>query len=135
MGFKTTSKTIEELFVPSARKSCIVEIDGIPAYQIRHKFHRAIRRRGDSATGLYGILNCIFTENAIRENFTLPNVWLLNHNAIARKRNITEESRMNHLRKQDTEGFRLHSECRRETSNRSAIRVVRDIRALQRLGM
>ena len=72
------------LLSPTGKAKCLEEFEGVPAYRIRHKYRKAIRELGDSPTGLYGILNQLFSESAIKDLFSVPNVWVLNHNALAK---------------------------------------------------
>ena len=122
------AENIRSMLMPGATPEHLCDCDGTPAYRIRHKFHRAIRRRGNSATGLYGALNTFFNEEAIRLMF--PDVWLKNHNELARKRNAGEESARNHARKIDPKGFALHGQCAMRTRNLSVDRTVREERGL-----
>lgn len=127
---KRLAENITNLLSPSGRAENLCDFDGTPSYRIRHKFHRTIRNRGNSATGLYGALECIFSEQAIKELFVEPNVWLLNHNERARKQNATEESRLNHAKKVDPKGFALRKQCERRMQNMSVVRMVREERML-----
>ena len=122
----------EALLAPTARPGNLVEFEGVPAYRIRRRFKNAILARGDSPTGLYGILEPIFTETAIRELFTTPNVWLVNHNERARKRREFEINEANRLRKKDPEGSALHLQCAYRTGNKSASAFAREQRALSK---
>jgi len=116
------------LLSPTGKVENFCDCDGTPAYRIRHKFHRAIRRRGNSPTGLYGALNTFFSDGAIKELF--PDAWLLNNNERARKRNAYEASERNHARKVDPKGFALHGQCALRTRNLSVDRSVREGRGL-----
>ena len=122
------AENIRSMLMPSADPEHLCDYDGTPAYRIRHKFHRAIRRRGNSPTGLYGALNTFFSDGAIKELF--PDAWLLNNNERARKRNAFEESERNHARKVDPKGFALHGQCAMRTRNLSVDRSVREGRGL-----
>lgn len=122
---RALARNPSSILAPTGLCSNLVEIEGIPAYRIRHKFHKTIRARGDSVIGLYGALSLVFTENAIKSLFTMPNVWLLNHNALAKKKRATEISELNHQRKVNPSGFRLHTECLDRTKNLSIDKTVR----------
>lgn len=108
----------------------LIARDGVPAYQIRHKFHKTLRFRGNQILGIYGDLAAIFTDAAIKELFKMPNIWLLNHNERARKRNATEEAAVNHARKLDPSGAALHTECVVRTRNSSVSAATRYERKL-----
>ena len=116
------------LLSPMGKVENFCECDGTPAYRIRHKFHRSIRVRGNSPTGLYGCLETFFTEAAIKAIF--PDVWVMNHNERARKRNAGEEAARNHARKVDPHGFALHGQCAMRTRNLSVDRTTREERGL-----
>lgn len=108
----------------------LVEFEGVPAYQIRHKFRRSLYRNGNNPIGLYGALESLFKEEAIKKLFTMPNVWLLNHNEVARKRRATEESVRNRERKLNPEGYRLRAQCANRTRNMSVSAAAREEREL-----
>ena len=116
------------LLSPMGKVENFCECDGTPAYRIRHKFHRSIRQRGDSPTGLYGCLETFFTEAAIKALF--PEVWILNNNERARKRNAGEVAMLNRARKLDPNGFALHGQCEKRTRNLSVVRSAREERGL-----
>ena len=120
------------LFAKTARKCCFCEHDGIPAYRVRPKFVSALRKHGDNAKAIYNYLLYIFTESAVKRIFTMPNVWLLNHNAQAARLRATEECERNRLRKRDPAGFALHRQVSARVANRSASSAARDTRALQK---
>lgn len=122
---------IDLVLTQDASRARLVWHDGVPAYKVRHKFAKAIRDRGDSALGLYGALNLIFTEDAIRELFTFPNVWLLNHNARAKKQNARETNEVNRDKKQNPKGYQLHCECRHRTRNLSVVQSAKEERKLE----
>lgn len=125
---KYLAENIRAMLSPMGRAENLCEWEGTPAYRIRHKFHRAIRNRGNSATGLYGCLETIFKEEAIKAMF--PNVWLLNHNERARKRNAGETAERNRARKKDPEGFALRRQCESRMQNHSASWAAREERSL-----
>lgn len=120
----------EALLAPTARLKNLTEYDGVPAYKVRRRFKNAILARGDSPTGLYGILESIFTEVAIRGSFLDPNVWLLNHNERARKRREFEINEANRIRKKDPDGQALHVQCLFRTKNKSTTAFAREQRSL-----
>ena len=122
------AENIHSMLMPTANPEHLCSYEGTPAYRIRHKFHRSIRRRGDSPTGLYGAPNTFFSDRAIKELF--PNVWILNNNERARKRNAGEEAARNHARKVDPKGFALHGQCAMRTRNTSVYRSIREERGL-----
>lgn len=119
------------LLSPTGKAKCLEEFEGVPAYRIRHKYRKAIREIGDSPTGLYGILNQLFSESAIKDLFSVPNVWVLNHNALAKKKQATERNLLNRMKKKDPKGFQLHGECVARTQNMSVKKTARKIRGLQ----
>lgn len=112
----------------SGKKSNLTEFEGVPAYKIRHRFRKAILGRGDSALGLYGALNLIFKDAAIKILFQTPNVWLLNHNARAKKLRATEIAEHNRQRKLNPKAFLLHHECVARTKNMSVSHAAREQR-------
>lgn len=120
----------EILLVPEGKPKNFVEFEGVPAYKIRHKLRKAILKRGDSPTGLYGALNQIFNEAAIKMLFLEPNVWLLRHNAFARKQQKTDQYRHNYLREHNKAGLALHNQCLKRTGNRSVVQSAREERSL-----
>lgn len=120
----------QSLLSPGARVDWLTEKDGVPAFRVRTKFHRSLRQHRDNARALFNALNYIFTESAIKRLFTMPNIWLANHNEQARKRNATEESALNHLKKVDPAGFALHAQCAARTRNTSVSIAARKERQL-----
>lgn len=122
----------ERALQPTARRQCLVERDGFPAYQIRNRLAKSMRKRGDNMKALFGDLYMMFTEEAIKRCFTMPNVWLLNHNEQARKRRAAEENEENRLRKLDRKGFLLRRQCEARTANRSVANITREARELAR---
>lgn len=127
---KTWGEKPEILLVPEAKTGNITMVDGEPAYRVRHKFKKAILERGDNALALYSIINQIFTDAAIKALFLNPNVWLLNHNALAKKQQITDLHRYNYLRKHDSKGMILHKQCFNRTINKSVANAARETRSL-----
>ena len=120
----------ERVLSTEGNRNRLVTRDGVPAYRIRHKFHKSMRFKGDHILGLYGDLAAIFTDAAIKELFISPNVWILNHNERARKRNATEEAAVNRARKLDPLGAALHTECASRTRNSSVSAATRYERKL-----
>ena len=118
------------ILASSARRSSLVDFAGVPSYKIRTKFHRAILARGDNPLGLYGILEPVFTEAAIKSLFKVPDVWLLNHNARAKKRRAGEKCELNRLRRLDPAAAALHAQCVARLRNRSASAAMRDTNRL-----
>ena len=122
----------ERVLQPTARKQCLVQHDGFPAYRIRNRLAKALRKRRDNIAALFGDLYMMFTEEAIKKCFTMPNIWLLNHNEHARRARATEESELNRLRKLDRVGFALRRQCEARTANKSATKFTRETRELSR---
>ena len=120
----------ERVLGPEGNPKRLITRNGVPAYRIRHKLHNAMRFRGFHVMGLYGDLAAIFTDAAIKELFKSPDIWLLNHNERARKRNATEEAAVNHARKLDPSGAVLHTECASRTRNSSVSAATRYERKL-----
>lgn len=118
------------LLAPTGKASNFVEFEGEPAYRVRHKFHKSIIARGDNPLGLYGAINSIFSDSAIKILFQVPNVWLLNHNARAKKQRTTEMQRFNYERKRNPEGVSLHNQCRERMRNMSVSQATRYTRML-----
>lgn len=127
---RVLGKNPEMLLVPEGKPQNIMEVDGVPAYRIRHKMQQAIIKRGDSPKGVYGALNQIFKDAAIKALFLEPNIWLLNHNALAKKQQATDLNRFNYLKKHDPKGLALHKQCFKRTNNRSVAITAREIRSL-----
>lgn len=118
------------ILAPTGKASNIVEFEGEPAYKIRHKFHKAILARGDNPLGLYGAINSIFSDAAIKSLFHVPNVWLLNHNARAKKQRITEVQQHRHERNINSSGIDIHRQCMERTRNMSVSKAARYTRSL-----
>lgn len=104
----------------NARNGCLTKFDDTIAYRVRHRFVKSLRKRQDNVCALFADLHMIFTEDAIKRCFANPNVWLLNHNAHAKRLRATEEHAENRMRKLDPEGYALHMQVQNRTSNRSA---------------
>lgn len=121
----------ELMLMPNSRKQCIVETDGIMCYRVRVKYHNKMRSNGNNAEGIFYYLNQIFTEDAIKELFHDPNIWLLKTNAKARKVRTTEQHEYNRRKKMYGADWELHRECMMRTGNLSASRSARQDRALQ----
>jgi len=118
------------LFVQNAIPN-VFDRDGFPVHKVRTRFCYALRKCGDNVCRLKNTLNQVFTDDAIRFLFQVPNVWLLNNNYLAKKKAAHEISVLNHQRKMDPKGSKLRAEISRITSNRSATAHVRYIRSLQ----
>ena len=120
------------ILAPQGKASNIVEFDGEYAYRIRHRFRRAILARRDNPIGLYGALNLVFTEDAIKMLFKVPDIWLLNHNRHVQKSRATEINRLNYARKRhrEPESLSLHNQCAARTNNTSVSRCMREMRYL-----
>lgn len=118
------------ILAPTGKASNIVEFEGEPAYKIRHKCHKSILARGDNPLGLYGAINSIFSDAAIKLLFQVPNVWLLNHNARARKQRATDIQRYNYAKKHNPEGVALHHQCADRMRNMSVSQATRYTRRL-----
>lgn len=120
------------ILAPQGNASNIVEFDGEYAYRIRHRFRRDILARRNNPIGLYGALNLVFTEDAIKMLFKVPDIWLLNHNRRAQKSRATEINRLNYARKRQRgpESLALHNQCAARTNNTSVSRCMREMRYL-----
>lgn len=114
------------------RPQCLTEHEGIPAYKVRGRFVGALRRCGNNPRALYAELYRLFSEEAIKTLFTMPNVWVLRHNQEARRRRAEEVSNENRMKKLDRAGFALHRQCEARTANRTAGRAAREERELGR---
>lgn len=121
----------EHLFV-SHSNSRVFERDGFPVHPVRTRYCNALLKCGDNVCRLYNTLNQVFTEDAIKLLFSEPNIWLLNKNYLARKRNRTEINEFNRKKKlMGRHDFNLHNACVSATANRSASQHMRYIRKLQ----
>lgn len=127
---KSLAQNPASILMPSAKTANLVEFEGVPAYRIRHKYHNLILERGDNPLGLYGAINSIFSDAAIKLLFQVPNVWLLNHNARARKQRATDIQRYNYAKKHYPEGVALHNQCADRTRNLSVSQTARYMRSL-----
>ena len=133
-GIRADSRYIQNpelLLVPRANKQRLVVYDGILCYKVRTKYHNAIRSNGNSPEGIYYCLNQNFTEDAIKELFSDPNIWLLRTNAKAKRLRATEQSEYNRRKKMYGSDWDLHRECMMRTSNLSASKSARIERSLQ----
>jgi hypothetical protein len=119
------------LFVKNACPD-VFERDGFPVHRVRTRFCIGLRKCGNSVCRLYNTLNQVFTEQAIKTLFQIPNVWLMNHNYLAKKRRAAEFNEENRLKKLSSKSDRkLHIGCVKATANRSATAHARYIRSLQ----
>lgn len=112
-----------------------VTYEGKPAYQIRNKFVSEIKRRANSAIGVYSCINWLFSEEVIKTYFTSPNLWLLSNNEQALKRNRREVAEINYMRKRTNKSeLELEDDIRLRTRNLSVRSASREMRELQRKG-
>ena len=123
----------ELMFVDGVRDRTIYEIEGCPAIKVRQKTISHIRGSGTNVDWVYNALKAFFTEDFIKTQFTLPNIWLITHNLHARKKAATEMAERNRMRKQMTSSdITLAKETAIRMRNRSAASHMREIRDLQR---
>ena len=118
------------LFVSNALPH-VFERNGFPVHKVRTRFCQGLRKCGDNVCRLRNILNQVFTDEAIKFLFQMPNIWLLNNNYLAKKKAAHDLNEHNRQRKMDPKGSRLHAEVSRVTANRSASAHARYIRSLQ----
>lgn len=116
---------------PNAREQCLTEFEGVPAYRIRNRFAKSIRRKKNNVKAIFADLNLVFTDNAIKQCFTLPNIWLLNNNVQARIRRAKEVNIENRMRKIDPAGYALHKQVENRMSNKSVRQCTREEREMQ----
>lgn len=128
---RTERAIVAERLFTNGRTQCLREYEGVTAYKVRGRFVEAVRRAGDNPRALYAELARLFTEEAIMNNFLLPNVWLLRRNDEARRRRMAEISEKNRMRKLDREGYALHRQCVARTANKSASQSAREARGLE----
>lgn len=128
---KTERAIVAERLFTNGRTQCLREYEGIPAYKVRGRFVEAVRRAGDNPRALYAELYRLFTEEAIKSNFLMPNVWLAKHNDEARRKRAAEVSEENRARKRNPKGYALHRQCEARTANKSASQSVRETRNLE----
>lgn len=123
----------EFVFTPNARHTEITDIEGCPAAWVRVKLIEHLRGLNDNVGGIIMQLRYLFTEDVIKRCFTLPNIWLLNHNIVARKKATYEMQMRNHMLKRvPKEELRLHADVDRRMQNRSVSSATRELRDLQR---
>lgn len=121
----------DRILQPNSRRNNLVEFDGTPAYRVRNKLVVALRRHRNNIKALFAALYSLFTEEAIRELFTEPNIWVLNHNDQARKKRAAEINEANRLRKTGKGPSALHRECEVRTANKSTAWAMRELRELR----
>ena len=123
----------ELMFADGVRDRTIYEVEGCPAIRVRQKTVTHIRNSGTNVDWVYNALKAFFTEEFIKAQFTLPNIWLITHNLHARKKAATELAERNRMRKQMTRPDQiLKMEVASRTHNRSAASFTRELRELQR---
>lgn len=111
----------------------IIDVDGVPGFLCRVRFVKMLSRLEHNPGGIFLNLRPIFTEQFIKDAFTMPNVWLLHHNVVARKAAAHELNIRNVERKKIPISERMmHNEIVCRTANRSANACVRHERSLQR---
>ena len=132
---KRYKENLDLVLVPTARDRTIYEIEGCPAFKVRQKMVKHIANLGTNVEGLMMSLQCLFTDNFIKEQFTLPNIWLLANNVKARRNAQTELAQRNHKRNQMKKNgtLSLHQQCLERTVNKSVCKHTREIRELQRV--
>lgn len=121
----------DRILQPNARRDNLVEFEGTPAYRIRNKLVVALHRHRNNIKALFAALCQMFTEEAIRELFTEPNIWILNHNEQAWRLRTAEINEENRLRKLGKGPSELHRECKRRTANKSTVWALRELRDLR----
>ena len=121
----------DRLLQPCARRKNLVEFEGTPAYRIRNRLVVALRRHRNNIKALFAALYSMFTEEAIRELFTEPNIWILNHNEQARRIRTAEINEENRLRKIGKGPSAIHRECEARTANKSTAWAMRELRELR----
>ena len=128
---KYYSQDNSKLFMPGADHT-VFDRDGFPVHKVRTRFCHALRKCGDNVCRLYNTLNQVFTEDAIKFLFDGPNVWLLNHNYLARKASARAFNEENRKRKLIPRKERVwKAGIANLTANRSAKAHARYIRSLQ----
>lgn len=137
-GLESNSRLMSNqslIFGTGANLKKFTTFEGVPAYQIRNKFIDEIKRRADSAVGVYSCINWIFSEEVIKTYFTTPNLWILNNNAKAIKRSRTEISQRNRRRKTTSrDQLEIERDTRFMTRNLSVRTAAREMREMQRKG-
>lgn len=120
------------LLQPHANKGRMGKFEDVPAYKIRKRMAHTIRSRKNNVRAIFWDLYMIFSEEAIKRCFLMPNIWIMNHNENAHRARKTEVSIENHKRKIDPKGYKLLREIRMRTSNRSSSAYIRAERELSR---
>ena len=137
-GLENNSRLMNDkslIFGSGSNPKKLTTFEGKPAYQIRNKFVNEIKRRANSATGVYSCINWLFSEEVVKTYFTTPNLWLLNHNERAGQRNRREEAEINYRRKRTAKtDLELEDDVRFRTRNLSVRTASREMRDLQRKG-
>lgn len=120
------------LFVPGAIPK-IFKRDDFPVHHVRTRYCKALRKCGDNFCRLFIVLNQVFNEEAIKLLFPEPNLWLMHHNFMARRKSAREFNEANRAAKLiPKKEMRWHKGCVAATANRSASAHARYKRSLQR---
>lgn len=122
----------ESLLSPEARKSNLTEVEGVPAYRVRKRFVKNMLKCKDDPIGLVHALRYVFTDDAMKALFSCPNIWLLCHNAKARKARYQEECEERHQMRVNKEACVLHRQCVDRTRNVSVRSASVEIRNMGR---
>ena len=109
----------EALLSPVARKSNLTEVEGVPAYKVRKRFVKNMLKCKDDPIGLVHALRYVFTDDAMKALFSCPNIWLLCHNAKARKTRYQEDCEDRHQKRVNKDACLLHRQCADRTRNAS----------------